>query len=69
MNDKHLKILETLLLGIKDKIAEACKELQKIRYLPEEEKPAEQQEEKQEHFNFPTEEEAAEDEKDSDIPF
>ena len=64
---KQLEILESLLLGIKDKITEACKELQKIRYLPTNEILEKQQPE--EPFLFPTKEETAEDEGEGDIPF
>ncbi len=35
MNKKQVKILEDLLLEIKEKSILACKELQRIRYLPE----------------------------------
>lgn len=60
MDEKHLKILETLLQRIKENISEALKEIWKIRYFPVQETQG-KPEQVEEPFLFPTKEEAAED--------
>ena len=44
MNDKQIDKLESILLKIRDLTTEACKELQKIHYVPIAETPEKQQE-------------------------